>query len=52
MLSLQTKARRLGWWMGTVVAVGAAAEMALIGDRAVNPSCIRTRRHSSHPECG
>jgi len=30
MLSLQTKARRLGWWMGTVVATGIAVEMALI----------------------
>jgi hypothetical protein len=30
LLSLQTKARRLGWWMGTAVAVGIAAEMVLI----------------------
>jgi hypothetical protein len=30
MLSLQTKARRLGWWMGTVVAVGVGAEIVLI----------------------
>jgi hypothetical protein len=30
MLSLQRRARRVGWWMGTVVAAGIAAEMALI----------------------
>jgi hypothetical protein len=30
MLSLQTKARRLSWWMGTVVAVGIGAEMVLV----------------------
>jgi hypothetical protein len=30
MLSLQTKARRLGSWMGTVVAVGVGAEIVLI----------------------
>jgi hypothetical protein len=30
MLSLQTKARRLGWWMGTTVAVGVGAEIVLI----------------------
>ncbi|MFI7059595.1 hypothetical protein ACIBL3_01315 [Kribbella sp. NPDC050124] len=35
MLSLQTKARRLGWWMGTVVAVGVAAEMVLIAGQVV-----------------
>lgn len=35
MLSLQTKARRLGWWMGTVVAVGVAAEMVLIVGQVV-----------------
>ncbi|WP_344843948.1 hypothetical protein [Kribbella ginsengisoli] len=29
-LSLQTKARRLGWWMGTFVALGIAAELAII----------------------
>ncbi|HEY0619787.1 MAG TPA: hypothetical protein VGD15_19435 [Kribbella sp.] len=35
MLSLQTKARRLGWWMGTVVAVGMAAELVLIVGQVV-----------------
>jgi hypothetical protein len=35
MLSLQTKARRLGWWMGTVVAVGVAAELVLIVGQVV-----------------
>jgi uncharacterized membrane protein YhaH (DUF805 family) len=35
MLSLQTKARRLGWWMGTIVAVGVAAEMVLIVGQVV-----------------
>lgn len=35
LLSLQTKARRLGWWMGTVVAVGIAAEMVLIVGQVV-----------------
>ncbi|MEJ1107107.1 MULTISPECIES: hypothetical protein [unclassified Kribbella] len=35
MLSLQRKARRLGWWMGTVVAVGVAAEMVLIAGQVV-----------------
>ena len=35
MLSLQTKARRLGWWMGTVVAVGVAAETVLIVGQVV-----------------
>ncbi|GAA1541889.1 hypothetical protein [Kribbella lupini] len=35
MLSLQTKARRLGWWMGTVVAAGVAAEMVLIVGQVV-----------------
>ncbi|MFC0624723.1 hypothetical protein [Kribbella deserti] len=30
MLSLQTKARRLGWWVGTIVAVGLAVEIAII----------------------
>ncbi|MER6915673.1 hypothetical protein ABT354_28710 [Streptomyces sp. NPDC000594] len=30
MLSLSTRARRLGWWSGTVVAVAVAVEMALI----------------------
>jgi hypothetical protein len=35
MLSLQTRARRLGWWMGTVVAVGVAAEMVLIVGQVV-----------------
>lgn len=35
MLSLQTKARRLGWWMGTAVAVGVAAEMVLIVGQVV-----------------
>ncbi|TWD80294.1 hypothetical protein FB561_1367 [Kribbella amoyensis] len=35
MLSLQTKRRRLGWWMGTVVAVGVAAEMVLIVGQVV-----------------
>lgn len=35
MLSLQTKARRLGWWMGTVVAVGVAVEMVLIVGQVV-----------------
>jgi hypothetical protein len=35
MLSLQTKARRLGWWMGTVVALGVAAEMVLIVGQVV-----------------
>jgi len=35
LLSLQTKARRLGWWLGTVVAVGIAAEMVLIVGQVV-----------------
>jgi hypothetical protein len=35
MLSLQTKARRLGWWMGTVVAAGLAFEMVLIVGQVV-----------------
>jgi hypothetical protein len=35
MLTLQTKARRLGWWMGTVVAAGVAAEMVLIVGQVV-----------------
>ncbi|MEV6284263.1 hypothetical protein [Kribbella sp. NPDC051770] len=35
MLSLQTKARRLGWWMGTIVAAGVAAEMVLIVGQVV-----------------
>ncbi|WP_020389091.1 hypothetical protein [Kribbella catacumbae] len=35
LLSLQTKARRLGWWMGTVVAAGIAAEMVLIVGQVV-----------------
>jgi hypothetical protein len=30
MLSLQRKARRLGWWMGTVIAAGIAVEMVLV----------------------
>jgi len=30
MLTLQKRAKRLGWWMGTVVAFGVAAEMVLI----------------------
>jgi hypothetical protein len=30
MLTLQKRARRLGWWMGTIVAIGVAAEMVLI----------------------
>ncbi len=35
MLSLQTKAKRLGWWMGTVVAIGVAVEMVLIVGQVV-----------------
>lgn len=35
MLSLQTKARRLGWWMGTMVAAGVAVEMVLIVGQVV-----------------
>jgi hypothetical protein len=35
LLSLQTKARRLGWWMGTFVAVGIAAEMVIIVGQVV-----------------
>jgi hypothetical protein len=35
MLSLQTKARRLGWWMGTVVAAGLALELVLIVGQVV-----------------
>lgn len=35
LLSLQTRARRLGWWMGTVVAAGLAAEMVLIVGQVV-----------------
>lgn len=35
MLSLQSKARRLGWWMGTVVALGVAVEMVLIVGQVV-----------------
>jgi hypothetical protein len=35
MLSLQTKARRVGWWMGTVVGVGVATEMVLIVGQVV-----------------
>ena len=31
----KTKARRLGWWMGTVVAAGVAAEMVLIAGQVV-----------------
>jgi hypothetical protein len=34
-LSLQTRARRLGWWMGTFVALGIAAEMTLIVGQVV-----------------
>ncbi|MGW6280995.1 hypothetical protein [Kribbella sp. NPDC055071] len=30
MLSLQRRARRVGWWMGTIVAAGIATEMVLI----------------------
>lgn len=30
MLSLQTKAKRLGWWLGTIVAVAMAVEIAII----------------------
>ena len=35
MLSLQTKARRLGWWTGTVLAVAVAAEMVIIAGQVV-----------------
>jgi hypothetical protein len=35
MLSLQTRARRLGWWMGTAVAAGVAAEMVIIVGQVV-----------------
>jgi hypothetical protein len=35
MLSLQQRARRLGWWLGTVVAAGIAAEMVLIVGQVV-----------------
>ncbi|MEV8377842.1 hypothetical protein AB0P21_34205 [Kribbella sp. NPDC056861] len=35
LLSLQTKARRLGWWMGTAVAFGVAAEMVIITGQVV-----------------
>ncbi|NEA36074.1 hypothetical protein [Streptomyces sp. SID13031] len=35
LLSLQTKARRLGWWMGTAAAAGMAAEMVIITGQVV-----------------
>jgi hypothetical protein len=35
LLSLQTKARRLGWWMGTAVAAGVAGEMAIITGQVI-----------------
>ncbi|WBQ05783.1 hypothetical protein [Kribbella sp. CA-293567] len=35
LLSLQTRARRLGWWMGTVLAAGVAAEMVIITGQVV-----------------
>jgi hypothetical protein len=35
MLSLQTKRRRAGWWLGTVVATGIAVEMILIVGQVV-----------------
>jgi hypothetical protein len=30
MLSLQRRARRVGWWMGTIIAAGIAVEMVLV----------------------